>query len=356
MAAMRTNLYKKILIVYLSFLCLGFFSFLFLFRPMIFRVCEENNLSHAIYSRLFRDGMLFLLCIDLISLLIPLGFYYLCQRPLHDTVALSDFFLGRSEQFQPRKVRTLEFVKLQANLNFMADEATHQLEMQQEALGNISHDFRSPLTSIKGYTEAMLDGTIPPDKQKHYLEVILEMSNQMHRLADDILSVSKLTSGHSPALYITTFDLNELIFSLVFTVELECQKKQIHLVLDLEENLPEVYADREKMKHVILNLFDNAVKFSDCNEDLFIHTWSQKDQVYMSVKDYGVCISREDLSKIWTRYYKVDSSRGPSSGSGVGLTIVRQILALHNQPIHVTSSEENGTEFTFSLPADKKTK
>ena len=347
---MQLRLYIKFLILYLVFLVFGVVFYLALFRPSVLYLSQVNQFPKDVTRDLLRFGRLLLASIDIVSGLFPVAFFYLCHRPLQDTLDLSEYLLGRGPYIQPSKVTTTDFQKLQANLNYISEEASQAMELQQQTLMNISHDFRSPLTSIKGYTEAILDGTISHTDQDRYLQIISRTTEQLRRLADDILSVGILTGGRSFKLYMTVFDLNEQITAIASTIRLRCEQRELHLVLDLADNLPPVHADLERIKQVILNLLDNAVKFSHSGKDLIVRTWAENGLVYTSIKNYGDGIPAADLAKIWNRYYKGDPSTG-TTGTGVGLTIVRQILNMHKQNITVTSSPADGTEFIFTLSA-----
>lgn len=243
-----------------------------------------------------------------------------------------------------------EMGKLADTLNYMAHELSNTEEYQRKFISNVSHDFRSPLTSIKGYLEAMLDGTIPPEMQDKYLQIVISEADRLTALTKSTLELQSLQS-RKILLDLSTFDINQVIRNTVASFEGICNSR--HLVIQLVfhgEELP-VKADKVKIQQVLYNLLDNAIKFSRDNSSILIETLERHGKVFVSVKDFGVGIPRESIKKIWTRFYKTDSSRGKDKkGTGLGLSIVREIIVAHGENIDVISTEDIGSEFIFSLP------
>ena len=183
---------------------------------------------------------------------------------------------------------------LAASLNYMANELNTLEEDQRKFVSNVSHDFRSPLTSIKGYVEAMLDGTIPVEMQDKYLNIILFETERLNKLTKSLLELNKFGS-HGVMLDITSFDIN--------------------------------------------------------------HTTEKNEKVFVSVKDTGIGIPKDSIKKIWDRFYKTDLSRGKDKkGTGLGLSIVKEIIQAHGENINCISTEGVGTEFIFTLPLAKEQK
>ncbi len=242
-----------------------------------------------------------------------------------------------------------EMGKLASSLNFMSDELNQRGEYEKSFIANVSHDFRSPLTSIKGFVEAMLDGTIPPEMQERYLKIVLSETERLTKLTNGILALNNIDSRKS-MLNITTFDINEVIRNTAASFEGICRPRQISLNLTLTgETLP-VSADQEKIQQVLYNLIDNAIKFSKDNSIIDIDSDIRHEKVFVSVKDYGTGIPSASLNKIWDRFYKTDVSRGRErKGNGLGLSIVKEIINQHKQTITVISTEGVGTEFVFTL-------
>jgi len=220
---------------------------------------------------------------------------------------------------------------------------------QHRMLANISHDFRSPLTSIRGYLTAIQDGTIPPEMQGKYLDVVLGETERLTKLSNNLLSMTQLESGI--LLDKTSFDINDLIRTCLPTFEGRVLEKNLEFLVTFEEESQLVMADKARIEQVLYNLVDNAIKFSNSNSSIDIETSLHGDKVFVSVKDYGVGIAKTDLNKIWDRFYKTDSSRGKDKkGTGLGLSIVREIIQAHKENIDVISTPDVGTEFIFTLP------
>lgn len=243
-----------------------------------------------------------------------------------------------------------EIGSLAASINYMAKELHTLEDDQKKFISNVSHDFRSPLTSIKGYVEAMLDGTIPVEMQDKYLNIILFETERLNKLTHSLLELNKFGS-RGIMLDISDFDINETIRTTVQTFEGVCTKKQLSFDLTLTGDELLVRADYGKIQQVLYNLIDNAIKFSHQNSTIFIETTTKNEKVFVSIKDTGIGIPKDSIHKIWERFYKSDLSRGKDKkGTGLGLAIVKEIISAHNENINCISTEGVGTEFIFTLP------
>ncbi len=240
---------------------------------------------------------------------------------------------------------------LAASFNYMANELNTLEEDQRKFVSNISHDFRSPLTSIKGYVEAMIDGTIPVEMQDKYLNIIVTETDRLTKLTSGLIELNQYGGHGKTILDKTDFDINEVIRQTAATFEGSCNAK--HIVLDLMLTGDEllVHADRSKIQQIVYNLTDNAIKFSHHDSAIRIETHVKNEKVFVSVKDSGIGIPKDSLGKIWERFYKTDLSRGKDKkGTGIGLAIVKEIIQAHGENINVISTEGVGTEFIFTLP------
>lgn len=252
-----------------------------------------------------------------------------------------------------RLKRRDEIGQLANSLDYMAGEIEKLNNYQSKFIANISHDFRSPLTSIKGYLEAMLDGTIPPEMQEKYLNIVLFETERLNKLTSNLLSLNNMNQGM--LLETGTFDINGIIKKTILTFEGVCTQKRIKFDLIFSAKNAYVTADLGKIQQVIYNLIDNAIKFSNNNSTIKISTSEKSEKIFISVKDYGIGIPKDSLDKIWDRFYKSDLSRGKDKkGTGLGLSIVKEIINAHKTTIDVISTEGTGTEFIFSLPKGKR--
>ena len=234
-------------------------------------------------------------------------------------------------------------------LNFMSDELNKMEEYQKNFIANVSHDFRSPLTSIKGYLEAILDGTIPPELYEKYLSRVISETERLHKLTESMLALNSL-DGRS-YLSRSNFDINRVIKDTAASFEGTCNAKNIVFDLTFGDSIQMVFADMGKIQQVMYNLIDNAIKFSHADSTIYIQAVERHEKIFVSVKDTGIGIPKNSLTKIWERFYKTDLSRGKDkTGTGLGLSIVKEIIQAHGENIDVISTEGVGTEFIFSLP------
>ena len=248
-----------------------------------------------------------------------------------------------------------EIGQLASSFNFMAD-SIEDLEKQRSGfVSDVSHELRTPMTSISGFVEGILDGTIPPEKHEYYLQIVLDESRRLTKLVNDMLEMSKMSSSEYK-LDISEFDINELIRTCIIGLENRICDKNLDLNVDFKTEELKVLADKDSIKRVVLNIMDNAIKFSYPNTTMGISTWIEKRKVYVSIGNFGDGIDSADLSSIFNRFYKTDKSRtNEKSGAGLGLSLVKNIMVMHKQSIWVESvdakegSNAKYTKFTFTL-------
>ena len=242
-----------------------------------------------------------------------------------------------------------EIGQLAASLEYMASELSKLEKYRKDFISNISHDFRSPLTSIKGYVQAIQDGTIPPEKQDRYLNIIVNETNRLSKLTTGLLELNKFDS-YGIWLVAKDFDVLDLVRMAMNSYEGKCIERGIKIWLNNHCEHTMVYADKTKIQQVIYNLLDNAIKFTPEGKSIYITLTEKNEKIFISIKDEGCGIPKEDIPKIWVRFYKADASRGKDKqGTGLGLSITKEIMKAHNENINVVSTEGVGTEFTFSL-------
>ena len=311
--------------------------------PMSLVVSSTNEILNIVY--------LTAVVIFVLSLIILLVFTVYVYIPLREiTFAAREYAAGHLDY----KIKTLnhhdEVSYLGDTLNYMASELEDMEKYQRDFIANVSHDFRSPLTSIKGYLEAILDGTIPQELHEKYILRVISETERLRKLTEGMISLGSMEV--STMLKRTNFDINSTIRDICASNENACRKENIHFELIFEDESEMVYADHAKIQQVLYNLIDNAIKFSHQNGIIYITTGIRQRKVFVSVKDTGIGIPRQSIKKIWDRFYKSDLSRGKDkTGTGLGLSIVKEIIQAHNETIDVVSTEGAGAEFTFTLPA-----
>lgn len=315
-------------------------------KPMSDITEYTSQLSHIVNITLF---FIFLFAFLLLALF-SLSLY----RPIHKISKASDAYMNGDFSHKINIHTRDEVGHLAETFDYMANELHTLEDDQRKFVSNVSHDFRSPLTSIKGYVEAMLDGTIPQEMQNKYLNIILFETERLNKLTSGLLELNKYGSHGKTMLYISDFDINYIIRMTALTFEGICNEKHISIELILSGQNLYVTADMAKIQQVIYNLADNAIKFSHPDSSITIETTEKNEKVFISVKDSGIGIPRDSQKKIWERFYKTDLSRGKDKlGTGLGLSIVKEIVQAHGENINVISTEGVGTEFIFTLPIAK---
>lgn len=246
-------------------------------------------------------------------------------------------------------------------VNDTADQYVQLGQMQKEFVSNASHELRSPLTSIQGFIQASIDGTLPKKERDKYLEIALSETKRLNALISSMLDLSRLDSGKNP-ITPSKFDINDVIREVVTRFEPALIKKALQINVDFPRETCYVFADKDKINQVITNLVDNAIKYSPSYSRIIVSTSIHENKVYVTVRDYGYGISKKDQMLIWDSFYMTDKSHSPerSKGSGLGLSIVKKIIDEHGEVIWVESSRGAGATFIFTLtlfdPLKHKTK
>ena len=288
-------------------------------------------------------------CLIILILFIVLLDFLLVQRLHKVQTAAREYANGNLTYPIPVKGQD-EIMDLAVTQADLAKQIQSAAEDQHRFLANISHDFRSPLTSIRGYMVAIQDGTIPAEMQGKYIDIVLNETDRMTSLANNLLDMTQLENGI--ILEKNTFDINDLIREALTSFEGRVTEKNLVFNVTFEEPHVSVVADRQRIQQVIHNLVDNAIKFSGNDSSVDLSTQLHGDKVFVSVRDHGCGIAKENLGKIWERFYKTDASRGKDKkGTGLGLSIVREIIQAHKEHIDVISTPDVGTEFIFTLPS-----
>lgn len=306
---------------------------------------EANSLLNISY--------LMLVILFLLSLIILIFFTEIVYIPLRKITEATEQYASGNMHYEFSVESEDEMGYLAASLSYMASEIARSEDDQKKFVANVSHDFRSPLTSIRGYLEAMIDGTIPPEMYDKYLNIVLNETDRLTKLTNSLLTLNNLNTN-GMMLNKTDFDINRTIRNVAASFEGTCRQKMIAIELVLTGDEMYVVADMDKIQQVLYNLLDNAIKFSHHNSIIKMETTEKRNKIFISVKDSGIGIPKDDLKLIWDRFYKSDLSRGKDKkGTGLGLSITKEIIQAHGEHINVISTEGVGTEFIFSLPKSK---
>lgn len=245
-----------------------------------------------------------------------------------------------------------EIGQLAKSFAYMADELNDLETIRRQYISNVSHELRSPLTSIKGFIIAFMDGTIPNDRQDYYYGLMKEETERMIKLVNDTLDMNLLEEG-SHKLLRTDYNLTDQMNTIIHKFEPQCMDKQLQIRLHAGRD-HHVHADKERIEQVIVNLIHNAIQFSNKHGFIDITLVGEGQYVNVAIQDYGIGIEEEQLDLIWRRFYKVDEARSNKSGAGLGLAIVQSILDLHETEVEVHTKPDEGTTFSFKLPVSLK--
>ncbi len=302
-----------------------------------------------------RSGVLyiFLFSVSLVFLVALVIIYTMSARITRPLKTLNNASKAIADGHFERRVSLSEqneIGELGDAFNKMADSIENLENMRRSFVANISHDLRTPMTTITGFVGGILDGTIPPEQQKHYLSIVLDETKRLSRLVTDLLDISKLEQGKFN-LEIRELDINELIRLTIIKSEKRITDKNIQLTVNFESENQWVLADKDSIQRVLTNLLDNAIKFTEQDGFIDIRTGTgDKNKVFVSIQNSGTGIEKEDLKYVFDRFYKSDKSRSMNkNGTGLGLYIVKNIMKAHGETVWAESDPGAYARFNFTL-------
>ena len=242
-----------------------------------------------------------------------------------------------------------EIGQLAVTFNSMTESLSELENMRTSFISDVSHELRTPMTIIGGFVEGILDGTIPEESRDKYLSTVLEEVRRLSKLVSQLLEASRLEQGKTE-IKKTSIDINRLVAETIFSYEKSMTEKEVNVDLNLDESSCYAFADKDSIKQVLINLIDNAIKFTNQGGDIAIKTLRKDKKIYVSIRNSGEGIPAKDIKLIWERFYKSDKSRSnDKKGVGLGLHIVKTIIAKHGGEVFVQSKEGEHTTFTFVL-------
>jgi signal transduction histidine kinase len=279
------------------------------------------------------------------------------SRPLR-TIERTATEIGRGNYAERVKVDTSDEISdLAQTINVMAEklekveqERHHLEQVRNDFLANISHELRTPLTAMQGFLEALQDGLVEDEeaRQKYYA-VMYSETMQVNRLVDDLMDLMKL-ENNEVNLARFPVDVAEVLNKVAFSFRAEAEEKGIRINVEIAEELPRIYADKDRVAQILKNLVKNAVKFTEAGE-IRLSAVVDEQWVQIKVADTGIGIAADDLHRIWERFFKVDRGRSKNNkGTGLGLAIVKELVELHEGKWRVESVPAEGSTFTIWLP------
>ncbi len=304
---------------------------------------------------LTRMSNIYLLTAVIVILFAMLLMWYFVHRhsnPLNQMAqAARDFAHGKLsarvpvEEHGPREIQELTLA-----FNNMAASLEKNETLRQEFVANVSHELKTPMTTISGFVDGILDGTIPESQQSHYLRLVSEETKRLSRLVRSMLDISRLQEQDLPEEKKLRFDIGETLGRSLITFERKILEKALEVKAELPEYPVYTRADPDAITQVVYNLLDNAVKFCPQGGSLGLSVRTGGQKIYVSIENSGPTIPAQELSMVFDRFHKLDKSRSQNrDGWGLGLYIVKTILCGHGEDISVTS-REGITRFTFTLP------
>jgi len=271
------------------------------------------------------------------------------ERPLY-RINLAARELGKGNFSKRIDVRECNEVGgLAETFNRMAEELEKYENTRRSFVANVSHELKSPLTSIQGFVQGILDNTIEEKDREQYLNIVLSETRRLNLLIGDLLDLAKMESGQFP-FNKTEWDINELIRRCLIGFVAKIEKRSLEVAVNIPDEKTAVFADQDRITQVITNLMDNAVKFCEEGGTLKIWTYMADGKVHVNISNTGKAIPEEDIPFVFDRFFKVDKSHTRKApGTGIGLSIVKSIILQHEEKIWVNSKEGTGTVFTFTL-------
>lgn len=307
---------------------------------------DVDSLTFAVF-RIFMLSALLCLTLGFVCI------WYLTKKlvtPLRDMSTAAKQFAVGDFSYRVKVSGNDDLANLGRAFNDMADALDTLESSRRSFVSNVSHELRTPMTSIGGFIDGILDGTIPKDKEDYYLEIVSGEIRRLTRLVVTMLNMSKIESG-SFEMNPQNYDITDQIIHILLTFEQKIDEKSIEI--QGLEVIPPTYivADRDMIYQVVYNIFDNAVKFTNEGGYIRISLVDLNDKIEVHIKNSGIGIKSDELSKVFERFYKVDKSRGlDAKGAGLGLYIVKMMVEMHSGSIYAKSEDEHSAEFVFTLP------
>ncbi len=309
-------------------------------------------------TQIFQNFMRGVLIITLFVMLLAAALIYFVSqkstRPLKDMAAASKSFAMGNFKARVAVTGNDEISDLARSFNFMAESMEKLEKLRSEFIANVSHELKTPMTTIGGFIDGITDGTIPPDKAPHYLEIVSAEIHRLSRLVSKLLLATRLQSGMQD-LNITNVDISSIVSSVIINAEQAIEDKRLDVDIDLPDARCFVRGDEDALTQVVTNLIDNAVKYGNEGGKISVTVSERNDKVFVSVFNTGKGIAKEQLAFIFDRFYKADRSRGmDKSSTGLGLYIVKSILNNLHQEIVAESEYGRWVRFTFTLEPSKR--
>lgn len=321
------------------------------FNGVIILIKDNTDISfYNLYTVLWISVLIAVILSDIIA-------YYLAKKILINPLSEINNAAKKLAKGEVEKRVYIEsndeIGELANSFNMMAESLEKVDLARREFISNVSHELRSPITSIKGFITGIIDGVIPKDREGYYLNIVNDEVSRLSRLVTDLLDISSMESGKFK-MNIGKVDINEIITLCILNLQGKIEEKKMNVEIIFADNHQYCFADRDRIIQVITNLIENAIKYGNESGKIQIETYTKGDKVFISIFNTGENIPKEEINKIWERFYKVDKSRTNKISTGLGLPIVRLILTQHKQDIWIDNITDKGVKFTFTLKRTTK--
>ena len=316
-------------------------------------VSTPTNATTLILNKISNIFLTAAMFVVLMAVLAVTAFARKESRPLRDMAKIANAFAHGNFEARVKVDEDCseEMEELAYAFNNMATSLQKSEYQRQEFVANVSHELKTPMTTIAGYVDGILDGTIPPARQDYYLQIVSDETKRLSRLVRSMLDISQLQKEEGiPEEKKMHFDLEESMGQVLITFEKKIIDKELNVDVDMPEHPVYTFANRDYVTQVIYNLLDNAVKFCPQGGTLGLKIRLGGGKAYISISNEGQTIPPEELPLVFDRFHKLDKSRSQNrDGWGLGLYIVKTIVCSHGENISVTS-RDGKTEFTFTMP------
>ena len=339
-----------ILVIILSAISLYIFTHQAIAKYMVFNIDTETARNEL--WKIFRLGIwIIVVNTILISFAIIRISTKILAEPLKKTIEATKKVAEGDFTVRLETKRDDEIKELVDNFNIMVEQLGKTEILQKDFIDNVSHEIKTPINSIQGFTKLLDDNNLSEQERKEYINIILEETNRLLKLSNNILKLAKL-QHQDKIINNEEINLSEQIKKAVLLLEPKWKDKNINFSVDAKEVY--FYGDEDLLFQVWTNILDNAIKFSNENGKISVKISVAQDKISVSIKDNGIGMDSEELGMIYTRFYQIDKSHS-GEGSGLGLAIVKRIVEISNGEINVQSEKGKGTTFAIILPQKKKT-
>lgn len=317
-------------------------------------MCCTEQYTQTMQIGVMKLVILIMIAVVMVTLVVSAFASNKLSRPINEMTAIVRKIASGDFSQRLKVDADGELGQLATSFNHMSVALQEMDEVQSAFISDVSHELRTPMTIISGFVDGILDGTIPEEQHKKYLEIVLSETKRLSRLVNDLLEMSRLNSGKIEYKMVP-FNIDESIKKTIITFEQALNDKNIDMDVEFEDEDRFVMGNSDSIYRVITNLFDNAVKFTPEGGKITVKVDRVGQKTKVSVENSGKGLSEKELAHIWDRFYQTDKSRSNSGkkGVGLGLYIVKNIMKAHDNEIYAESEEGSWTRFTFELDSVK---